>query len=138
MKSILLSFPVLIVLSAMLYVRLTPQDIAELHMRLEFSMDETQTGRVKRRIEGDIKGLHKVISQESQTRIAAGDPKEGHVTYVTRSLFWGFPDYTTVQREGGDLLIHARSVFGRSDLGVNAARVDRWINALTSNVVIGI
>lgn len=88
MKSILLSFPVLIVLSAMLYVRLTPQDIAELHMRLEFSMDETQTGGVKRRIEGDILGLHKLTSQESRSELPRVTQKKA-MSLMSRDRFFG-------------------------------------------------
>ena len=39
----------------------------------------------------------------------------------------GFPDYTTVQLKDDRLMIWARLRFGRSDLGVNRRRVDRWL-----------
>jgi len=45
----------------------------------------------------------------------------------------GFPDYTTITMADEDLLIYARLRFGRSDFGVNGARVDRWIKALIAN-----
>ena len=52
------------------------------------------------------------------------------VTYVTRSKLWGFPDYTSVRilpAEGGSqVLIFARSRFGKGDMGVNKARVEDW------------
>lgn len=56
-------------------------------------------------------------------------------TWVTRSRLWGFPDFTSVRliagAEGGtDLLIFARSRFGKSDLGVNRARVEDWLARL--------
>ncbi|WP_243614316.1 DUF1499 domain-containing protein [Shimia aestuarii] len=54
------------------------------------------------------------------------------ITYITRSRMIGFPDYTTVLQAGEELLIHARSRFGRRDFGVNAVRVERWIDALTA------
>lgn len=75
-----------------------------------------------------------VAMAEPRTERLAGSPEEGRITYVSRSRYIGFPDYTTVQAipvEGGAaLVIHARLRFGRSDLGVNAARVTRWLDAL--------
>jgi uncharacterized protein (DUF1499 family) len=69
-----------------------------------------------------------------RTRRLAGSPEEGRVTYVTRSAFWGFPDYTTVAARavtgGAEVFVHARARFGRQDLGVNARRVRGWIAAL--------
>jgi hypothetical protein len=56
------------------------------------------------------------------------------VTYVTRSALFGFPDYTTVRilptAMGSEVLIFARSRFGKSDLGVNRKRVEDWIARL--------
>ena len=51
------------------------------------------------------------------------------VLYVTRSGFWGFPDYTSAavtQVEGTDhsrAIVSGRLRFGRSDLGVNRKRL---------------
>jgi uncharacterized protein (DUF1499 family) len=81
-----------------------------------------------------LAALDAVALAEPRTVRLAGTPAEGRITYVTRSALWGFPDYTTVAAEPGDggtlLVIHARARFGRSDLGVNAARVGRWLAAL--------
>lgn len=69
-----------------------------------------------------------------RTSRLVGAPDEGKVTYITRSRLWGFPDYTTVAAEavegGTRLNIHARLRFGSSDMGVNAARVQSWLDAL--------
>ena len=77
-----------------------------------------------------------VALAEPRTRRLAGSPAEGRITYVSRSRLWGFPDYTTVaavpEEGGSSLVLHARARFGQSDLGVNAARVGRWVAALTS------
>jgi uncharacterized protein (DUF1499 family) len=77
-----------------------------------------------------------VAMAEPRTRRLAGSAVEGRITYVSRSAFWGFPDYTTVAAiphdDGAWLLIHARARFGQSDLGVNAARTARWTAALPS------
>ena len=63
----------------------------------------------------------------------AGDLAEGHMTYVARSRLMGFPDAISVRLvpvgEGTRLEIYSRSRFGYSDMGVNAARVERWIAA---------
>jgi uncharacterized protein (DUF1499 family) len=77
-----------------------------------------------------------VAMAEPRTVRLAGSPEDGRITYISRSRLWGFPDYTsvgTVPDEGGTwLIIHARARFGASDLGVNAARVGRWVAALPS------
>ena len=48
-------------------------------------------------------------------------------TYVTRTKFMGFPDYTTARQDGDFLKVYARLRFGRSDLGVNGARIADWL-----------
>jgi uncharacterized protein (DUF1499 family) len=70
-----------------------------------------------------------------RTRVLAGSVDEALVTYITRTKYWGFPDYTTVQvaldaDDNTVLSIHARLRFGGSDGGVNRARVRRWLKAL--------
>lgn len=64
----------------------------------------------------------------------AGSPEEGHVTYVQRSRLIGFPDAVSVkvsaEGEGARVSVWSRSRFGHSDLGVNRARVERWLAAL--------
>lgn len=75
-----------------------------------------------------------VAMGEPRTTRLAGSVSEGRITYVTRSALWGFPDYTTVaavaEDGGAALVIHARARFGKSDLGVNAARIGRWLAVL--------
>jgi hypothetical protein len=61
------------------------------------------------------------------TRIAQSD---GRITWETRSALWGFPDYTTAEVRTDGLYIYARLRFGRSDLGVNAARLNDWLAQL--------
>lgn len=65
-----------------------------------------------------------------RTQVFAGSVAEGHVTFVTRSLLWGFPDFTTAQITPGGLTIWARQRFGRGDLGVNGARLKGWLAGL--------
>ncbi|MEM9249184.1 MAG: DUF1499 domain-containing protein [Pseudomonadota bacterium] len=81
-----------------------------------------------------LEALDAVALATPRTTRLAGSPQEGRITYVTRSRLWGFPDYTTVAAQpvdgGTALVLHARLRFGQSDLGVNAARVEVWLNAL--------
>ncbi|MCC5992134.1 MAG: DUF1499 domain-containing protein [Rhodobacteraceae bacterium] len=75
-----------------------------------------------------------VIAQAEGAVLLAGSVKDLHMTYVTRTKLMGFPDYTSVlidpAGEGAMLLAFARARFGRSDFGVNRARLERWIKAL--------
>ncbi len=54
--------------------------------------------------------------------------------YVARSRVFNFPDLVAVEILPGDgasgLVLWSRSVYGRSDLGVNRARLATWLAAL--------
>ncbi len=65
-----------------------------------------------------------------RTTLLAGSAGEGLLTFQTRSLIWGFPDYTTVTVENGLLIVYGRLRFGRSDIGVNKARILSWLASL--------
>lgn len=117
----------------MAYVRLSPLDAARWHVALSGRADEKLQGGILRNVAGDaalFAQLDAVIRATPRTAVLAGDVGAGHITYVTRSLFWGFPDMTTVHAQGGQIRIFARLRFGMSDLGVNAARVTRWLAAV--------
>lgn len=66
---------------------------------------------------------------EPRTRLLAGSAREGRVTFVSRSRIWGFPDVTTAEITPQGLCIIARQVFGSNDHGVNAKRLNRWLEA---------
>ncbi len=78
--------------------------------------------------------LHKMISALPHSEVIAGSAGERHFTVVVRSQVMGFPDFVTVkaiEAEGGAaLVIFSRSRYGYSDLGVNRARVEAWVNEL--------
>ena len=69
-----------------------------------------------------------------RTTRLAGDANSGRITWITRSAVWGFPDYTTAQAiqapEGTRLEILARLRYGKSDMGINAARLRDWLTRL--------
>jgi uncharacterized protein (DUF1499 family) len=53
------------------------------------------------------------------------------MTYVVRSRIMGFPDAVSIRlvplADGTRVEVFSRSRYGYSDMGVNAARVARWI-----------
>lgn len=75
--------------------------------------------------------LDHIAMATPRTDRLAGTPESGRITYLTRSRWIGFPDYTTVAAEAGPngtvLRIYARLRFGLDDLGVNRARVLGWL-----------
>lgn len=126
------------------FVRLAPVDPDRWHVDLvAFARDlgndpaqelQVGTNSASIRIAGDpdvlmarIARLDEVARATARTQRIAGDPAQGWVTYETRSLIFGFPDYTTAQVTDGALVILARSRFGGRDWGVNAARLRDWL-----------
>lgn len=78
--------------------------------------------------EAQMAALDKIIRATARTRRVAGSVAEGRAAYVTRSAFWGFPDVTLLWVDGKTLQIRGHLVFGRSDLGVNKARIEGWLS----------
>lgn len=130
-----MGFVVLIAIVAILigYVRLAPSDPAIWHVMPEFSSDQDLAGGVQRVVDTGPDGLARlapIVMQTPRTTVLAGSVDAGMMTFVTRSKLWGFPDYTTVQQDGDLMKIYGRLRFGRSDLGVNKARVDAWLDRM--------
>ena len=82
--------------------------------------------------------LDAVVLAEQATFVMAGSASEGFVTYVQRSRLMGFPDMVSITLRpvdtGTALRAYARARDGHSDLGVNAARVQRWVEALEARL----
>ena len=75
--------------------------------------------------------LSVVISQPRVSHTLA-DERELYDDFVQRSAIFQFPDLVSVQflahgKGGATLALYSRSVYGRSDLGVNRARSLRWL-----------
>jgi hypothetical protein len=83
---------------------------------------------------GLLRDLDSIALSTPRTARVAGSPEEGRITWVTKSAFFGFPDYTTaeVRQDGPATLVYlyARQRFGSEDFGVNAARLKDWIGRL--------
>ena len=124
---------IFVVLFGMAYVRVSPLDEAMWHTPVSATENADLTGGAVRVMDGDAETLaafDKAILAEPRTHVLAGSVRSGHITYVTRSLVFGFPDMTTAQLVDGQLRIFARLRFGSSDLGVNRSRLERVIAAI--------
>lgn len=83
--------------------------------------------------------LANVIAAEP--RMTTVNSNEATLTdrYIQRSKWLGFPDTVVVQffdlPEGqSTLAIYSRSQLGESDLGINKARIQRWLSELAKQV----
>ena len=88
---------------------------------LPLSPDQAQTTLAK---------LDAIALATPRTRRLSGSAASGRITWESRSLIWGFPDYTTAQITTDGLTMFARQRFGSQDLGVNAARLRDWLARL--------
>ncbi|WP_170424317.1 DUF1499 domain-containing protein [Ruegeria arenilitoris] len=115
------------------YIRLAPSDPAKWHVAPVGEQNRDLEGGAIRVVETGPDGLAKLdaIARDTpRTSVLAGSVDEGMITYITRTNVIGFPDYTTAQQDGDTLRIYARLRFGRSDFGVNRARVEGWLALL--------
>lgn len=79
------------------------------------------------------------VLRQPRTQRIAGTPETGWMTYVQQTELMRFPDYISVLfldlgNGQSTVAIFSRSRYGRSDLGVNGQRVERWLEPLSSFV----
>ena len=140
------AFGIIVLLAAMAWVRLAPVDAAAMNVSPSlYGWDHDGPWDVVVPMEGAaslrlstaqgapndlLARLDAVALATPRTLQLAGSVAEGRITWETRSLIFGFPDYTTAEARQDGLYIHARLRFGRNDLGVNAARLQDWLSRL--------
>ncbi len=75
--------------------------------------------------------IREVAASQPRTFLAASYDDRRQAHYVVRSAVFNFPDLVTAEI-GADstLILWSRSVYGHSDLGVNAKRLAAWLAAL--------
>ena len=129
------------------WIRLAPHDPARWHEDPTLvSRPNTPNFHLIRLVGGDaIAPIHATtpevlartihgIAEADGAEMIAGSVADGHMTYVSRTRWMGWPDYTSVRvaraGEGATFSAFARSRFGQSDFGVNRARLERWQAAL--------
>ena len=83
-----------------------------------------------------------MLADKSRVRRASvsGEPANQQ-TYIARSKWMGFPDLITVEAvplgdHASGLAVFSRSIYGRKDFGVNAARVKQWLAELKSSLAV--
>lgn len=135
---------VILLALGLLYVRLAPSDPARWHGDPLTAQAATRGGWLVRPQGGNavaevfatrpatlLAAFDRVATTSPRTLRLAGGVNEGRITYVTRSKWMGFPDYTTVTAVpvpgGASLAVYARQRFGTDDLGVNRARIEDWL-----------
>ncbi len=82
--------------------------------------------------------LSVVIAQPRLSHTLADEPQL-YDDFVVRSALFRFPDLVSVQflphgKGSSTLALYSRSVYGRSDLGVNRARSLRWLKLVDGAV----
>lgn len=115
------------------YVRLTSSPTQRWHVAISAETDNDMEGAAIRVIPNapeTMKKLEAALGNLPRTTLLAGAMSAGHATYITRSKWVGFPDYTTIEESGETIKMFARLRFGRADMGVNAARLRKLISAL--------
>ena len=80
-----------------------------------------------------------VATAQPRTFLAADYAAEHKTHWVVRSAVFNFPDLVTAQvtdagPDSSTLVLYSRSVYGRSDLGVNRQRIDSWLAALRTKI----
>jgi len=121
------------VLLLMAYIRMAHLDADRWHVPIEAASSEDRMGGAVRVIDGDaatLGALDAAAKDLKRTHVLAGSVAQGRITYVTRSLFFGFPDLTTIELVDGQIRMFARLRFGTSDMGVNRNRLERLIAAV--------
>lgn len=140
---------VLLIAAAMAYVRLSPNDPARWHRDpMTAGHPGMSNGYLLRPTGGDAAApvykmtpaalaekINTTALHWPRTHLFAGSVQSGMMTYITRTRIWGFPDFTTVKvlpaPHGATFAAFARSRFGKSDFGVNKARLEGWLKLLT-------
>ncbi|MCC5988114.1 MAG: DUF1499 domain-containing protein [Pararhodobacter sp.] len=134
----ILALAVLGFLAFALWVRMAPSDPARWHVDPVAAPDPATPNFAR------IERISPLPPDELRARIDAAARAEGaqlltgdarHFTYIARTRLMRYPDFVSFRLEpaevgGTHLAAFSRSRFGRSDRGVNAARLRRWLRGL--------
>ena len=115
------------------YVRLAPIQTERWNVPILVEANNDLQGgavRIVANTPGAMATLANTLNGMARTSLLAGSVADGRVTYITRSKWIGFPDYTTLERSGDSIKMFARLRFGSEDFGVNAARLQKLMLAL--------
>lgn len=147
---LIIAFAIIAALGALAYIRLAPSDPAVWHIspftgavagqRPCANGIITQPNGARAAClspetpETLLSNLDAIALASPRTTRLAGTPQTGRITWITRTALIGYPDYTTAEVSaapaGSRLDIFARQRFGLADGGVNAARLNAWLEGL--------
>lgn len=138
----LLAAIAVLVVAAAIYVRVAPVDAAAWHVDPEEATPPPTpnfillAGNEAVTIDApslSVAGRLQAVAEAEGAEVIGGAIGEGFVTYMVRSRIMGYPDFISLRLVPEDdttrLHIFSRSRYGQSDLGVNTARVQRWLTA---------
>ncbi len=75
--------------------------------------------------------IQRIAASQPRIFLQVQYPERLQAHYVLRSDWLNFPDLVTIQvTPDSHLILWSRSVYGRSDFGVNKARLAAWLAAL--------
>ncbi len=123
----------LAIVALLAFIRLAPSDVSRWHTPIGSAEDVTGAGWAARVIpatSGLLSDLHQGMLALPRTELLAGSVGDGRLTYITRSKLIGFPDYTTIEQDNDQIKLYGRLRFGKSDMGVNAKRLDGLIKSV--------
>ena len=132
-----------VLIAGFLWLRFSPNDVDAWHVdpgdadeveRAQVRLIGLDAPRFRSDAETVLEAVIEIAAEEPRVRVLDGSVDEGMITFVATSKI-GFRDYITVKAvsEAGDLTklsIAARSRINGHDWGVNAARIDRWLQEL--------
>lgn len=133
-----------VLVAGVLWLRFGPHDVDAWHVdpgdadegeRAQVRLIGLDAPRFPADVDSLLEKVLEIAESEPRTKVLEGDVDEGMITFVAYSIV-GFRDYITVKAvaEGQGLTKLAIASRSRSpigyDWGVNAARIDRWLQEL--------
>jgi len=130
------------------FVRLAPLDAQALHVNPtevtppanpNYALLAGTTGSYIGVSPDEVAGRLVALAEALGATLLAGAPEDGLATYVVRTRLMGFPDIVSVsltaEGAGTQVDLFSRSVYGYSDMGVNTARAQDWMQSLRGATV---
>lgn len=137
MAVVVLGTLVVLIAGGMAYIRLSPMDPARWHADPTRIVDPATPNfaRAERLLPMPPDAVAARLAALARTEGARELARSGEVvSYVQRSRLMGYPDVINIrlsaEGEGTRVTALSRSRFGHGDMGVNAARLTRWMAAL--------
>lgn len=119
--------------------RATPNDALACLPALCAAQADVAAPEFQRPFADVFRAVQDAVVHEPGLEQVGADAAAGTLRFVQRSRLMGFPDtinVSVVPVEGGGsaVLIYSRSQLGQSDMGVNLARVKRWIGLIEARL----